>query len=163
MRDVLFPSQEHDHRVCIDWAITRAHQICAKRGVRLTPLREDVLRVLLSTHQAVGAYEIIDKLNDQGRKLAPISVYRILEVLLQAGLVHRLESKNAFFACLANHHPEKPVVVLVCERCQRVAEAEAIDVWSGIKSMTKEHDFLLSDTILEIKGLCSNCRIVTDA
>lgn len=163
MRDTLFPSQEHDHRVCVDWAVTRARQICVQVGVKLTPLREDVLRVLLSSHQAVGAYEIIDKLNTQGRRLAPISVYRIIEVLVQAGLVHRLESKNAFFACLAQHNPEKPVVVLVCERCQRVAEAEAIDVWSGIKSMTKQHGFLVSETILEVKGLCANCRAMADA
>ena len=62
--------------------------------MRLTPLREAVLRVLLSSHQALGAYDIIEKLQVNGRRLAPISVYRIIDVLLEAGLAHRLESQQ---------------------------------------------------------------------
>jgi Fur family zinc uptake transcriptional regulator len=120
-------------------------------------LRESVLRVLLSSHQALGAYEIIDKLSQDGRRLAPISVYRIIEVLVQAGLVHRLESKNAFFACLAHHDNEKSVVVLVCENCQRVAEADAPEAWEALKAMTQASGFRISETILEIQGTCASC------
>ncbi len=158
MMDVLFPLPEHDHRVCIDQAIMRARRICSQKGVKLTELRESVLRVLLSSHQALGAYEIIDKLSHDGRRLAPISVYRIIEVLAQAGLVHRLESKNAFFACLAHHDNEKSVVVLVCENCHRVAETDAPEAWDALKSMTQASGFRISETVLEIQGVCANCR-----
>lgn len=158
MAEGLFPPHEHDHRACIDHAIARARRICAQTGVKLTPLREDVLRVLLSSHQALGAYDIIERLNHQGRRLAPISVYRIIDVLADARLVHRLESKNAFFACLAQHKNEKSVVVLVCEHCHSVAEAEAPEAWRIINNMTQASDFQVSETVLEIQGTCSNCR-----
>lgn len=158
MSEGLFPSHEHDHGACIEQGIARARRICAQTGVKLTPLREDVLRVLLSSHQALGAYEIIERLNKQGRRLAPISVYRIIDVLAEARLVHRLESKNAFFACLSAHKNDKSVVVLVCDSCHAVAEAEAPEAWRAINSMTQASDFQVTETVLEIQGTCSHCR-----
>jgi Fur family zinc uptake transcriptional regulator len=157
MLDNLFPHPGHDHDVCVDSAVKRAHELCAMQSVRLTPLREAVLCVLLSSHRALGAYEIIDKLDGEGRRLAPISVYRVIDVLLGAGLVHRLESKNAFFACLAEHGDTHSLLVLVCEDCARVAEAEAPEAWQAIKSITRSSGFKVSETVLEIQGTCADC------
>jgi Fur family zinc uptake transcriptional regulator len=158
MTDNLFPQPEHDHGTCVEHAVARAHGICAERSVRLTPLRESVLRVLLSSHKALGAYDIIEKLQVDGRRLAPISVYRIIDVLLGAGLAHRLESRNAFFACLSEHDDANSMVVLVCEGCCQVAEAEAPDAWRAIKRMTQSSGFAVTDTVLEIQGTCADCR-----
>ena len=59
---------------------------------------------------------------DQGRP-APITVYRALDFLRDNGLVHRIESRNAFVACVHNHAGTDPVVFLICERCGAVGEA----------------------------------------
>lgn len=158
MPETLFPQPGHDHGSCVEHAVARAHGICARRSVRLTPLREAVLRVLLSSHKALGAYDIIEKLQLNGRRLAPISVYRIIEVLLEAGLAHRLESRNAFFACLSEHDEAHSMLVLVCEGCCRVAEAEAPEAWHAIKHMTQSSGFAVTDTVLEIQGTCADCR-----
>lgn len=158
MTDNLFPQPQHDHGTCVEQAVTRARDICAEKSVRLTPLRESVLRVLLSSHRALGAYDIIETLQSDGRRLAPISVYRIIDVLLETGLVHRLESRNAFFACLSEHDDAHSMLVLVCEGCCRVAEAEAPDAWRAIKSMTQSSGFCVTDTVLEIEGICADCR-----
>lgn len=158
MTDTLFPQPEHDHGSCVEHAVERAHGICAEKSVRLTPLRESVLRVLLSSHKALGAYDIIEKLQLDGRRMAPISVYRIIEVLLGAGLAHRLESQNAFFACLSDHDETNSMLVLVCEGCCRVAEAEAPEAWHAIKRMTQSSGFAVTDTVLEVQGTCADCR-----
>jgi Fur family transcriptional regulator, zinc uptake regulator len=159
MPDQLFPTPEHDHGRCAEKAIARARTICDQKGIRLTALREAVLRVLTGSHRALGAYEIIDLMNAQGRRLAPISVYRIIDVLLTAGVVHRLESKNAFFACLSRHTDSAgSMIVLLCECCNRVAEAEAPEAWGAINSLTRETGFSISATILEVQGQCSDCR-----
>lgn len=157
MLENLFPRPGHDHASCVDTAVKRAHQLCEAQSVRLTPLRESVLRALLSSHKALGAYEIIEKLQEDGRRLAPISVYRVIEVLVDAGLVHRLESQNAFFACLAEHSDMRSLLVLVCKNCARVAEAEAPSAWKAIKSITQMNGFSVSETILEIQGTCADC------
>lgn len=158
MLENLFPRPEHDHASCVETAVMRAHELCKEQSVRLTPLRESVLRVLLSSHKALGAYEIIERLHGEGRRLAPISVYRVIDVLLEAGLVHRLESKNAFFACLSEHDDTRSLLVLVCEDCARVAEAEALDAWTAIKSITQSNGFNVSETVLEIQGTCADCH-----
>jgi Fur family transcriptional regulator, zinc uptake regulator len=158
MPNQLFPKPGHDHGSCIEHAIARAKQVCEARGIRLTPLREAVLRVLTGSHKALGAYDIIDRMNEQGRRLAPISVYRIIDVLVEAGLVHRLESKNAYFACLSRHENAASMVVLLCEACNRVAEAEAPEAWGAIKAITQDSGFSVSATVLEIQGQCPDCR-----
>jgi Fur family zinc uptake transcriptional regulator len=159
----LFPQPEHDHSSCVDLAVERAQEICAVKDIRLTPLRQAVLKVLLSSHRALGAYDIIEKLGKDGRRLAPISVYRIIDVLLSAGLVHRLESKNAFFACLSRHSDSKSTVVLICNECGRVAETEAPETWDAIKTITQASGFTVLDTVLEIQGICADCRKASGA
>jgi Fur family zinc uptake transcriptional regulator len=158
MPNTLFPAPGHDHGNCAERAIARAREICDRKGIRLTPLREAVLRVLTGSHRALGAYEIIDQMTAQGKRLAPISVYRIIDVLLEAGLVHRLESKNAFFACLSRHDETASMIVLLCDSCHRVAEAEAPEAWGAINSLMRETGFTISATVLEVQGQCPDCR-----
>jgi Fur family transcriptional regulator, zinc uptake regulator len=158
MSHQLFPQPGHDHGPCVDKAIARARQVCALKDIRLTALREAVLRVLTGSHKALGAYEIIEQMNAQGRRLAPISVYRIIDILVEAGLVHRLESKNAYFACLSRHEESASIVILLCEGCNRVAEADASQAWDAIKAITRDSEFSVSATVLEIQGQCSDCR-----
>lgn len=157
MHQLLFPPLRHDHRACVERMLERARAICAAKGVRLTALRERVLREIASSHTALGAYEIIDRLGRDGRRLAPISVYRIIEVLSGAGLVHRLESRNAYFACGAEHGDARPLLVLLCEDCGRVAEAEAPGAWQAIADITHACRFEPGDTVLEVKGRCIDC------
>jgi Fe2+ or Zn2+ uptake regulation protein len=76
-----------------------AEALCAERGQRLTPIRRKVLGVLLGSHNPLGAYEIIDRLAPKGPRPAPITAYRALDFLRENGLVHRIESRNAFVAC----------------------------------------------------------------
>lgn len=171
MSEPLFPSPGHDHTACVESAIARARSVCADKGVRLTALRERVLREIASSHVALGAYDIIDRLAREGRRLAPISVYRIIDVLAGAGLVHRLESRNAYFACMAGGHDGASqahpapnairnrdlLLVLVCEGCGRVAEAPARDAQRAIAEQAGALAFTITGSVLELQGLCPDC------
>ena len=103
MRTRYFPSPDHDHERCASDAIAHAEAICAARRERLTPIRRHVLEALLASHKPLGAYEIIDRLAARGARPAPITIYRALDFLREKGLVHRIESRNAFIACVHNH------------------------------------------------------------
>ncbi|MBX2806736.1 MAG: transcriptional repressor [Hyphomicrobiales bacterium] len=157
MSDNLFPTLEHDHNCCVDMAVGKAREICRDKSVKLTPLREAVFRVLLSSHKALGAYDIIESLKSEGREVAPISAYRIIEVLVDTGLVHRLESKNAYFACLSEHDDERSLLILICEGCARVAEADAHEAGKVIADLTRSSGFRVNNTVLEIHGYCAEC------
>src|SRR5262249_41572564 len=92
-----FPAPEHDHGLCLEEAMERARQAFEDKGLKLTPLRRSVLQEIAASHKAIGAYEVLDRLAARGERLAPISVYRAIEALVDAGIVHRFESRNAFF------------------------------------------------------------------
>jgi predicted transcriptional regulator len=98
MPQSVFPAPDHDHGRCASAAIAHAEVLCAARAQRLTPMRRHVLEALLDSHRPLGVYEIIERLARHGRP-APITVYRALDFLRDNGLVHRIESRNAFVAC----------------------------------------------------------------
>ena len=86
---------EHDHRACSEYAMEAAHKLCSARGLRLTPVREKVLELLLESHGALGAYTILEKLASVGFRSQPPVAYRALDFLVEHGLVHRIEKLNA--------------------------------------------------------------------
>jgi Fur family zinc uptake transcriptional regulator len=71
-------------------------------------MRRHVLEVLSASHKPLGAYEIIDLVAARGPRPAPITIYRALDFLTAQGLVHRIESRNAFLACINNHASDAP-------------------------------------------------------
>ena len=123
----------------------------------MTPLRARVLQELSASHGAMGAYEILERIAAGGKRLAPISVYRALDALVSAGVVHRLESRNAFFACQHSHTPQKPYLVLICNGCGQVAEVPAQDVWNAISHAVRKAEFAFEGSLIEVVGRCGTC------
>jgi len=154
----VFPKPDHDHDRCASEAIAHAETICASRKERLTPIRRRALEALLASHQPLGAYELIDRLAVRGTRPAPITVYRALDFLREQGLVHRIESRNAFFACVHNHDSSDPVVFLICEKCGTVGEAASAAVAETIKSASRAAGFSPKTPVIEISGICAHCK-----
>ena len=117
-----FPAPDHDHGRCTADAIAHAEQVCARRAQKFTPIRRQVLQALLSSHRPLGAYEVIDELAKSMPRPAPITVYRALDFLMENGLVHRIESRNAYLACAHDHDATSMVAFLICDHCGSVGE-----------------------------------------
>jgi Fur family transcriptional regulator, zinc uptake regulator len=154
----VFPAPNHDHDRCASDAISHAEAICAERNERLTPMRRAVLEALLASHAPLGAYELIDRLSVRGARLAPVTIYRALDFLREQGLVHRIESRNAFIACVASHASGDPVVFLICEKCGAVGEAASAAVADTIKSASRAAGFSPKTPVIEISGICAHCK-----
>lgn len=154
----VFPKPDHDHQRCASDAIAHAEAICAVRRERLTPIRRRVLEALLASHQPLGAYELIDRLAVRGARPAPITIYRALDFLREQALVHRIESRNAFIACVHNHESADPVVFLICEKCGAVGEAASAAVADTIKSASRAAGFSPKTPVIEISGVCAHCK-----
>lgn len=153
----IFPAPGHDHDRCANDALAHAEAQCAERAQRLTPMRRQVLQTLLSSHKPLGAYEIIERLAGKTRP-APISVYRALDFLRDNGLVHRIESRNAFVACVHDHAGDDLVVFLICERCGAVGEAPGGAVAGALAASARAVGFTPKSPLIEIAGICSHCR-----
>ena len=155
----VFPTPGHDHGRCASDAIAHAEATCAAHKEKLTPARRRVLEALLASHAPLGAYELIDRLADEsGARPAPITIYRALDFLREQGLVHRIESRNAFIACAHNHESGDPVVFLICEKCGAVGEAASAAVAETIRSASRAAGFTPKTPVIEISGICVNCK-----
>ena len=165
MPQPVFHAPDHDHERCTADALAHAESLCSQRSQRLTPIRRQVLEVLLESHKPLGAYEIMERAAGRGGKLAPnggrpapITVYRALDFLRDNGLVHRIESRNAFVACVNNHATGDLVVFLICEHCGAVGEAPSAAVADQLKAAARAAGFTPQTPVIEIGGVCAHCR-----
>ncbi len=115
-----------------------------------------VLDRLVAAGTPLSAYAILDALRPSGLK-APLQVYRALDRLVDRGLVHRLESLNAFIACCHDQH-DRTAVFLICQRCGAVDEEDAPTLQGAIADLARASNFAVDSVVLEIKGLCRGCR-----
>jgi len=154
----MFHSPDHDHARCAADAIAEAEARCTARGLRFTPMRRQVLGVMVEGHRPFGAYEIMDRLAETGPRPAPITVYRALDFLLENGLVHRIASRNAFVACLHEHGESEDIIFLICERCGSVSEAPSASVREALDAAARQAGFQPTIPLIEVSGICAHCR-----
>ncbi len=78
--------------------LAEAQQLCNERGTLLTPLRREVLKLLLERGGSAKAYDLHEDMRNTHGRVAPMTVYRALDFLMQMQLVQRIESQNVFVA-----------------------------------------------------------------
>jgi Fur family transcriptional regulator, zinc uptake regulator len=150
-------SHEYDHRHCMSGVEARAESEFAARGMKMTPLRRQVLATIASSHEAVGAYEVVEWISKKdGKRLAAVSVYRIIDSLMEIGVVHKLESRQAYYACHGDHALGRQVA-LVCRNCAHVAEIDGRDILANIKGQANRSGFRAESVLVEVQGLCRSC------
>lgn len=147
----------HDHTACISDTLAAVEEQCRIAGLQFTPVRQRVLQILLERHRAVGAYEILDVLRDEGLGSQPPVAYRALEFLRAHGFAHRVERLNAFIACTFPGVTHEPAF-LICRACSAVAEALSDRSQSVLGRKAREAGFTIESTVLEAEGICPNCR-----
>ena len=149
--------RRHDHRKCVRQALTAAAQVCAARGVQLTPTRLRVLELVWGSHRAIKAYDILDRLGSEERPAKPPTVYRALDFLIEQGLVHRVDSLNAFVGCMRPGSAHQGQL-LICSGCGTVDEIEVEAVAAAIDAAAGSAGFVLLQHTVELRGLCARCR-----
>lgn len=154
----------HDHD-CSDPAhhvhdaagyVQAVEQACESRGLRLTPLRAQVLALIAAASKPVKAYDLLDAMKAKNGSSAPPTVYRALDFLLEQGFIHKLESINAFIGC---HHPQvqHSVPFLICDNCHSALELEDERIPALLDSQARALGFQPRAQSLEVHGLCARC------
>jgi Fur family zinc uptake transcriptional regulator len=137
--------------------LARAEATCARRGVRLTDIRRDVLRLILQSNEPVGAYALLDGLRALTGGGKPPTVYRALDFLLAQGLIHRVERLNAFVGCHDEASHQHAAQFLICKECGRVTELEDAAVEAAIAAAARARGFAPARVTVEVDGVCGEC------
>src|SRR5438094_10625117 len=128
-----------------------------RHGQRLTPRRRSLLSVLGSARHPLTIHEILDR----GTGLAMSSAYRNLTVLEQAGVVHRIITREDFARYelaeeLTEHHHH-----LICTSCGRVGDMPTdVRVERVMRSVMAEMPaevFTPQSHRIDVMGLCPDC------
>ncbi|MBP2279805.1 Fur family zinc uptake transcriptional regulator [Psychrobacter sp. PL15] len=153
--------------------LAAAKEQCRTRGVRFTPLRQQIYELVLQANKPVGAYDLITQLqrvrlldtdnnvhetkNTTSKNVAPPTVYRSLEFLLSEGLIHQLTSINAYVPCC---HPraQHTAAFLICDQCQRVQECSSLPVQEMMSFAEQDVGFTVARSVIELSGICQACH-----
>jgi Fur family transcriptional regulator, zinc uptake regulator len=151
VRDLAEPNSS----VCA--ALFVAETVCQARGVRLTPIRKSALRTLWEAGQPLGAYDILEHMAiNLDRRLAPPTVYRALDFLLEQKFISKIESRNAFVPC-THTNPADACVFFICENCGSAAEIEDDGLDRLLARQAQTLGFRVSKRVLEFQGTCAGC------
>lgn len=157
-RPALGPGEtKHDHGTCMADAVAAAEARMRASEARLTPLRRRVLELVCESHSPVGAYDLLARLgSERNARAAPPTIYRALDFLMEHGLIHRINSLNAYVACFGPHRPHD-ACLFICERCRTVVESDAVGLRRAIDREVADTGFSMRRQTIEITGVCRAC------
>lgn len=138
--------------------IQQAEHQCQQRNVRFTPIRRRVLEMISSSAGGLKAYDLLDELTAEHASARPPTVYRALDFLIEQGLVHRIESLNAYVACPCPEHAHG-FQLLICRLCGRVEELHLDEVNDQLKRRAQTLGFHVDRQTIELLGTCYACRV----
>ena len=145
----------------IESSLKFAEGHCIAQGFKFTKKRKQVLSCLLESDKALSAYELADYCKEKfSSHLPAMSVYRILDFLEKAGLVHRLESAQKYVACshIAENQEHELSQFLICQSCYHVEEISiGKSFMSTLKQSAENVGFKLTKQELELNSLCGGC------
>jgi len=137
--------------------VTAAAAALTDAGEQWTGMRQSVFEELARHERPASAYDIADNLSRaRGKRVAPNSVYRILDLFVSNNLAMRVESANAY---LANTHPgcAHDCIFLVCDECGEATHVDHEGVSKEVRGVAQARAFATRRPIIEVRGLCAAC------
>ncbi|HQU24140.1 MAG TPA: Fur family transcriptional regulator [Acidiphilium sp.] len=134
-----------------------AASLCMRRGQRFTLLRRAVFELVLTAGGPVTAYELLERLRAGHQGATPATVYRALEFLLAARLVHKVESLSAFIPCVDDEQHDHAAQFFICARCGAVAEIEDRSMAQALAQAAERLGFRVTASMVEVSGVCADC------
>ncbi len=150
-------TDHHHHAPGTACLAADARGVLEAGGERWTAMRAATYGALSGAARPLSAYDLADQLSEsQGRRVAPNSVYRILDLFVRTNLARKLESANAY---LANTHPAcaHDCVWLICEGCGQVEHRDDDRAVAGVLAIAATGGFTPTRPVLEVLGRCGRC------
>ncbi len=127
--------------------------------LKLTDLRKAVLDIFIKSKKPISAYEVLDKLKKKRDSAEPTTVYRVIEYFLDRKILHRIDAENKYVFCTQLDHLDTTYhgIIFICRKCLTASEIMDKSVVDFLISLSRQHHFLIDDSLIEIKGTCNSC------
>ncbi len=144
----------HQHGVALHDSARAALEAA---GEQWTDMRAAIFAVVAAEERPVSAYDVADKVSQaRGKRVAPNSVYRILDLFVANNLVRRIESANAF---IANSHPGcvHDCIFLICDSCGQATHVDDDKIAQNVRNLASQTGFAPAQPVIEVRGTCADC------
>ncbi len=151
-------ARSHSHsELAGESLVDAAREALIQAGEQWTEMRGAVFRALAGRDRPASAYDIADEVGSaRGKRVAPNSVYRILDLFVRANLVSRIESANAF---IANSHPgcRHDCIFMICNACGLASHLDDERLTSALREAGADRGFAELRPVVELVGRCGDC------
>jgi len=137
------------------------NQLMLDSELTITPLRKDVLDIFLAAKKPLSAYDVLRKLKKKRPNAQPPTAYRVIDYFVEKKIIHRVETENKYVCCsqLSNFKSPNHGVLFLCHRCNNSFEFMDEEFLRALKSFSKKHKLAVNESLVELKGICWNCRV----
>jgi Fur family zinc uptake transcriptional regulator len=151
-------SHKHDHNEHAGEELALAAQNALEaKGERWTEMRATVFSVLAGIRTPASAYDVADLVSQKrGKRAAPNSVYRILDLFVENNLASRVETANAY---IANAHPDcrHDCIFMICDDCSKVVHVDDDSLSGSLRAIAEKAGFENIRPVMEVRGRCGRC------
>ena len=137
--------------------VAAARAALTDAGEQWTDMRADVFSALATHDKPASAYDIADSVSSlRGKRVAPNSVYRILDLFVRTNLARRVESANAY---IANSHPgcQHDCIFLICDQCGQAIHIDDDRLTEALAAAARAEGFADIRPVVELRGTCAAC------
>ena len=143
---------------------------CRKSGLQITPLREQVLDIVLEFDGVIKAYTVLAQMQRSSASVvAPPTAYRALDFWAEHGVLHKIPAVNGYVLCThtrhdcdshchAGAHEHNSSFILVCTECGAVDEQSLTAEWAALRSAVAAGGFNLNEEHVVLTGICAKCH-----
>jgi len=145
----------HEHTG--DGLVAAAQRALTDAGEQWTDMRAGVFAALAECDKPASAYDLAENVSTlRGKRVAPNSVYRILDLFVRTNLARRVESANAY---LANSHPgcRHDCIFLICDSCGQAVHIDDDALTGSLVRAARQAGFADVRPVVELRGLCADC------
>lgn len=150
------PAHGH-HELSGKTLVTAARKVLVDAGEQWTEMRADVFSALADRKAPASAYDLAENVSSmRGKRVAPNSVYRILDLFVRTNLARRVESANAY---IANSHPgcRHDCIFLICDSCGQVVHIDDDKLTGSLIQAARDSGFADVRPVVELRGTCAAC------
>jgi Fur family ferric uptake transcriptional regulator len=139
-----------------EWS-EHVHAVLSQAGLKRGGARERVIELLATKPCALSAVEIEDELRASGRPTGRASVYRVLDLLVEHGLIERLEVGDGQARFERSHPDGEHHHHLVCDRCGRLVAFDDPGLERAIGRLSERLGVRIDSHDVLLRGACQRC------